>query len=360
MIGFFSNVLRGVAVGLANIIPGVSGGTMLLILGVYERVIHALRNIDVKTVLGIFKGKKSFIESMKKLDALFMTGLAAGAVVTVVAMAKLMGYLLNKHHDPTYGFFFGLVLASVIVPWRMIKAKSVVPMVAAVLGAVAVVGLTFAVSAERKIKRAESKIARNIHKAQLEAAAAAGGADKVKRPPKASTSGAHLALFAGAGAIAIAAMILPGISGSFMLLMMGVYFELLAAINSRNYPLLGVFMLGCLVGLLLFTRLLNYLLEKHHDVTIGFLLGLVVGSLWAIWPFKEFKIVGAPAGLALPSGMDAAKLSLRVDLGNTLPAGFSTNEILTLATVVAGCVIVGIFVWLEARNPTPPVQEKKA
>jgi putative membrane protein len=139
-------------------------------------------------------------------------------------------------------------------------------------------------------------------------------------------------------------MILPGISGSFMLLLMGVYFDILTCITERQLVPLGVFAAGCLLGLLLFTRLLNFLLERWHDVTMAFLLGLVVGSLWAIWPFKSY---GLAAGQ-------------RVDMENILPAGFGLNEIFTVLAALVGMAVVAAFLWVESRQGQAAAEASEA
>jgi putative membrane protein len=177
-------------------------------------------------------------------------------------------------------------------------------------------------------------------KAALKAAAAeARGADSALPAAPAAENRVPqdlrtMALFFTAGAVAISAMILPGISGSFMLLLMGVYFDVLACITGRQLIPLGVFALGCLVGLLVFTRILNFLLERWHDVTIAFLLGLVMGSLYAIWPFKSFGMAGGR----------------RVDMDNILPSTFALNEILTILTALAGIAIVAAFIVVERKQ----------
>ena len=119
------DLLRGVAIGLANIIPGVSGGTMALILGIYERLITAIGNLGSSTLKAPFRGLSALKEELRRTDALLLFLLAVGALGIIVAVARVMPYLLDNQHDPTYGFFFGLVLVSVIVPYRMIKKKGV-------------------------------------------------------------------------------------------------------------------------------------------------------------------------------------------------------------------------------------------
>lgn len=328
---WFINILRGVAIGVANIIPGVSGGTMALLLGIYERLITAVHNVGPRTLTAIFRGKRAFIYEMRRVDALFLTTIAVGALAAVVAIAKVMVVALDRYHDPTYGFFFGLVLLSVVVPYRMIRKKTAATWIAGLLAIVAVVGLTLAMSGEQRVASARKKAAIKAAKVRAKHVSAEQRRDLT---PRVSQQPAQLALFFGAGAIAISAMILPGISGSFILLLMGVYFDVLMAVNARQLPVLGVFAAGCLLGLLVFTRLINYMLERYHDVTVGFLAGLVVGSLYAIWPFKSFEVVAGQ----------------RVDMDNVLPASFGENELVTLAAVGAGVAVVAAFIWLESKQ----------
>ncbi len=136
------------------------------------------------------------------------------------------------------------------------------------------------------------------------------------------------------GAIAISAMILPGISGSFLLLLMGGYITILNAVSSRNIPVLIVFTLGCVVGIALFSRLINFLLRKWHDLTMGFLVGLVVGSLWMIWPFKTTALVGEKT----------------IFLSNKIPANFGMNEIYSLLAIITGIIIVTILLIIESKR----------
>ena len=135
------------------------------------------------------------------------------------------------------------------------------------------------------------------------------------------------------GAVAISAMILPGISGSFVMLLFGVYFEILSAINNRDLMLLMTFAIGCSVGLLAFTRLLNFLLERYHDFTVSFLVGLMIGSLYGLWPFREFEVVN----------------SQRVDFAHVLPR-IDTNLAITFVAFLLGCIIILIFDWFEKLN----------
>lgn len=280
-----ANVLRGMVVGIANIIPGVSGGTMALVLGIYERLINAIHSISLKTVVIIFKVlsfKKAaiddFVEEMKRIDLVFLVTLFSGAALAVFFLASVMEYLLVDMHDPTYGFFFGLVAASVVVPFKEVKKWSFSVVLAAFIAAMAVAATEFADTDQGRIAKAQQKYELKLEKDAVQ--------DSSFEPVTA------LVLF-GSGATAISAMILPGISGSFLLILMGQYFVILKAVNDFNIPYLMVFCLGIIAGLAVFTRFLRFLMEKWFNQTMGFLGGLVVGSLVIIWPFRKFELVGS-------------------------------------------------------------------
>jgi len=333
IMNYAKGFLQGAVIGVANIIPGVSGGTMALVLGIYERLIAAIHAISGRTVaktLGLLRltpaAWREFAEEMRRIDLAFLALIGGGAMFSIVALANLMTYLLHAHHDPTYGFFFGLVAVSAWVPYKMIRKKSLACLLAGLVAMAGVVMLSQSMSGDAIVKKEQAKVALKAEKQQ----AGASGAAAAARP-----SPAHLLFMFFAGALAISAMILPGISGSFLLLVMGAYFEILRAIAYRDFLLLFVFAMGCGIGLLAFTRFLNYLLKQWHDLTMGFLIGLVIGSLWAIWPFRESVQVGEKT----------------VYLGHQWPAALGGNEILTLLTFLAGSAIVVVFIWMEARRP---------
>lgn len=328
---WLKEIFYGAIFGVANIIPGVSGGTMALIMGFYHRLITAIQNVNFKSImnlLALFKfnrvGYQIFYAELKKIDAFFLIRLFIGAAFAIIALAKVMTYLLTQWHDPTYGFFFGLVLLSVVAPFQLIKKISPIVVIIAIVAAGLVIGSSNAVSSSELIKKAEVKQAL---KQQVNAVE--------KSPERQNKQYAKYFLFFIMGAIAISAMILPGVSGSFLLILMGGYFEMLTAIVNRDFILLGSFALGCLIGLVVFTRILNYMLNKFHDQTLAFLLGLVAGSLWVIWPFKNIAKVGEEI----------------IYLNNTIPAQFGTSEMMTIATALVGMVIVYIFLKMENSKP---------
>lgn len=328
----FINLLRGMVIGVANIIPGVSGGTLALVLGIYERLIGAINNISFETakaILGLFKfnksGWKNFVAELHRIDAFFLASILIGALIAIGALAKLMTYLLEHFHDPTYGFFCGLVIVSAWVPFKLIKKHSSFSILALIIATAGVIAISSAGTDEQKIHRAQVKY-------EIEQQKAPDAAPVEKE--KFDHSPARLAYMVLAGAVAISAMILPGISGSFLLLLMGVYFSILKAITQLDILTLGAFSFGCLFGILACSRLINFALERWYDVTTSFLLGLVLGSIAAIWPFKGTALVGGEI----------------IYLSNKMPATFGSNEVLTLLAAIAGGLLVLLCIYLENKN----------
>ena len=333
--------IHGFLIGLANIIPGMSGGTLALVLGIYERLIGALRNIGLSTVknlLGVIKLKKEAFTAaeteLRRIDFGFLALLGTGAVASILLTSKLIVYLLNDHHDPTYGFFTGLILTSILVPARMLKRCGVRELLVLLIAVTLVLGLSVGTSGKQ--------LERVAYKSGNEGVIDTG----IQQTPF-PTYG-DFGLFFGSGALAISAMILPGISGSFLMLALGVYFRLLTAINTlmegvpkllngvfdevmlASLLIIGVTSLGCLFGLLAFTRLLNYLLERYRNLTIAFLIGLMVGSLYGLWPFRNFAMVGGE----------------RIDTAHILPQ-LDVNLLITTGAFLIGCGVIFLFARLE-------------
>ncbi|MFG0288079.1 MAG: DUF368 domain-containing protein [Rhodopirellula sp. JB044] len=253
MTGDVINIFRGFCMGAADTVPGVSGGTVALILGHYDRLIAAISNIDTEAV-GLLR-RRRWTSLIEKLDLRFTIALGIGIVVGIGSLAGLMHHLLIHQMNQTMAVFFGLVLASVWVVRRNVSRWSIPTMLACVVGIL----IALAVS---QIPTSHSEI--NL-----------------------------LYLFFSAS-IAICAMILPGISGAFVLLLLGVYEPVIGMIKQffkLNIDVmivtrLTVFAIGCGFGLLAFSRLLNYLLRKHHDMTMATLIGLMIGSIGRLWPLQ--------------------------------------------------------------------------
>lgn len=242
----FMTWLTGVAMGAADVVPGVSGGTIAFISGRYERLIDALSSFDLR-LWAIWK-KEGFSSVWKAIDGTFLTLIFSGVLVSIFSLANAIHYGLEHHAPLLWGYFFGLILASSWMISRRIETHSL---------KVLVIGL-----------------------GGLALGIAVGFLSPTETPVTAVT------LFFG-GMIAICAMILPGISGSFILLMMGLYSGLIAAVKSLDIALLICFAVGAIIGLLSFVRLLSYLLHHYHNETLGLLTGIMLGALGKVWPWKN-------------------------------------------------------------------------
>ena len=260
MLAYIKVSLSGFAMGVANVIPGVSGGTMAFLLGIYEELIEAIRKIaSIETIKDIFTFKIK-----KLLDTLpwkFLLALAIGVLIALGSCAKLFTYLVTDHAVLTFAFFFGLVAASVFAVLKKVKKWSASRFLMFVIGIAAAFLIVTLVPVNTP----------NVWWMSL-----------------------------GGGMIVICAMILPGISGSFLLLVLGQFkyvwgsVAILASLGKgvssevlinavKTVAFLGV---GCIVGLGSFVHLLNYLFKKYHDLTVVTLIGFMVGSLWKLWPWK--------------------------------------------------------------------------
>ena len=294
MLNAIFNIIKGAVLGLAMIIPGVSGGTMAVIFGIYERLIRALHGFSpstLKEAAGLPWGR----ERKTRLGGLwnghdlgFLAQLFGGALLSILACSHLIEYLIEDHPNPTNGFFFGLVGASIIFPLRLMERKSMVELACGV-----------------------AAMALTIYAAGF----AQEHAPQEAAMPHSLFNCARLAI---CGCVASSAMLLPGISGAFLLLLLGVYREVLGIIYQRDYLLLVVFAAGCAIGLVLFARLINLLLRRCRSSTMAFLAGLMAGSLWNLWPFKETGTRG-PAW----------------------PAEGDSTAGVTILTFLAGAAIVG-------------------
>lgn len=271
---------RGFAMGAADVVPGVSGGTVALVLGIYERLVSNVHG--GASVLGrLLKGDvRGAVDQLRRIEWMFLVPLLAGIGVAVLSLAHVIEVALEDHPVPMGALFFGLVTASAVVAWRLlahVDAARLAVMVAAAVATFFVLGLT------------------------------AGERDD-----------AHLAVVFAAGALAICAMILPGVSGSFLLLAVGMYELVLGAVSDRELAVVAVFASGCVVGLALFSSALSWALENHRDTVLAGLTGLMVGSLRVLWPWPvgtEQTGLAAPGeqwGLALVVAVCAAGLVLVV------------------------------------------------
>ena len=239
--------LKGMGMGAADVIPGVSGGTIAFITGIYERLITAIKNVNWPNIKLFFTGH--FKEFWENIDGSFLLCLIAGIITSFLSLAKLMTYLLENHPVLVWAFFFGLIMASTLFIGKDVKWnwKTV---------------LTFCIFAV---------LSYFITSPQ-------------NQPLNATDANWYIFI---CGAIAICAMILPGISGSFILVLLGEYFFMLKAISDLNIVPIIIFACGAVIGLLSFANLLSWLFKHFKMITLAALTGFMLGSLNKIWPWKQ-------------------------------------------------------------------------
>jgi putative membrane protein len=232
--------------GAADTVPGVSGGTVAFITGIYEELIASINKIDADAFRLLFK--LNIAEFWKKINGNFLLALLSGIFVSLLSLARLMTYLLDTQPILIWSFFFGLILVSSPLILRNITKWSIVSVVTFIAGIIIAYFITIVSPAE-------------------------------------TPSGYPFIFFCGA--IAICAMILPGISGAFILLLLGKYEFMINALINFDIPVIIVFMLGCVLGLLGFSRFLNWILTHYRFPTLALLAGFMIGSLNKVWPWKE-------------------------------------------------------------------------
>ncbi len=254
--------LTGMAMGCADVVPGVSGGTMAYISGIYNRLMTALSSIDVTAVKLLFKGKIK--QLWKHVDANFLCLVFAGILSAIFLLAGMIDYCLEHYPPVVWSFFSGLILCSGALLLKQVPINNLIKAGFFVLGVAFVVSITF------------------LKPTEVEAG--------------------YAFIFFG-GMIAITAMILPGISGSMILLLIGLYGPVIEAVHEFQIDILAVMAFGCITGLLVFPRILNYLLTKFHDYTMAGLTGIVLGSLFTIWPWRFEGQVMTPSGYEIASNL---------------------------------------------------------
>ena len=328
--------IKGFFIGVANVIPGMSGGTMAMVLGVYERMIGALHRIGVTTAIKVLRivtlkrgALTDGLAELRRIDFGFLTLIAIGAMLAIVASSRLIILLLKQYHDPTYGFFCGLILTSIIVPLKIMKTFTVKALIFLLIAVAMPVGLSMNMGGESALEKHKLKkqFQTNslIPRETAETVSTRQGGKIISFSTANHSAGRIIYLFV-CGAVAVSAMILPGISGSFILLLLGVYFDILAAINNRDAVVLAIFAFGCGIGILAFSRLLNHVLKHYHDLTVSVLIGLMLGSVYGIWPFRRYEIVDGE----------------RIDIEHIMPQA-DINLLITALMFFIGCGIVLLF-----------------
>jgi len=287
--------LKGMAMGAADVVPGVSGGTIAFISGIYEELLTSISNVNfslIKTLKS--QGIKA---AWKQVNGSFLVSLFIGIFVSIVSLAKAIKWMLENEPILIWSFFFGLVLASIIYIAKQIKKWNVFTFVLLVLGAILAYYIT-------------------------------------TLNPLVTENSSSLFLFLAA-ALAICAMILPGISGAFILVLLGAYKPVLAAVNNRDFTTIAIVGAGAIVGLLTFSRILKWLFTNFKNYTLAVLTGFIIGSLNKIWPWKET--------LTWRTNSHGVKVPLNQQ--SISPFSFENNQL--LLAIVLAVVGFGLILLLE-------------
>ena len=239
--------LKGMAMGAADVVPGVSGGTIAFISGIYEELLNSISSFNF-SLINVFKNE-GFKSVWIKVNGNFLVSLFVGILISVLSLAKLIESMLENHPIVIWSFFFGLVLASIIYMGKQITKWTKGSFLCLILGAI----LAFYITTLN---------------------------------PMVSANSSPWFLFL-VGMIAICAMILPGISGSFILVLLGAYKPVLNALNTKDFVSIIIFLVGAILGLLSFSRILKWLFSTYKNYTLATLTGFIIGSLNKIWPWKE-------------------------------------------------------------------------
>lgn len=287
--------------GAADVVPGVSGGTIAFITGIYEELIESINAFN----LGLFKELKQngVVAVWNKVNGTFLLALFAGIAISIISLAKVITHLLEHHPIMVWSFFMGLVFASIFVVAKHVTKWNAGTLLAFVVGAVIAFYITIL-------------------------------------PPMGKSDETWFIFVSGM--IAICAMILPGVSGSFILLLLGSYEAVLSAVKEAELAVVGVFAGGCIIGLLSFSRVLGWMFKKYHDLTIAVLSGFLLGSLNKIWPWKKNEKL-------LYTHSDGKEDWLQ---SNVLPGTFEGEPQILMAVVCAigGLVLIFGMEFVANRN----------
>lgn len=239
-------LFKGLAMGGADVVPGVSGGTIAFISGIYEELLESIKSVNLATLRLLFKGE--FRAFWKAINGNFLLVLFSGILISVKSLASLLIYLKEVYPIQLWSFFWGLIMVSSITVLRQITKWKIGVILSIIVGAV----LAYLITSLTPAHTSENPL-----------------------------------MIIGSGVLAISAMILPGISGAFILLVLGKYEFILTALSEMNILVLSLFLAGCIIGLVTFVRAISWLLNRYHNLAVALLAGFMMGSLNKLWPWKE-------------------------------------------------------------------------
>ena len=281
--------IKGMGMGIANVIPGVSGGTIALITRIYEELVNSLKSFDKQAIKLLFSFKISKL--IKHTNFYFLTAVFSGSIVSVFTIASLLEYLFDSHPVLIWAFFFGLILASIIFVGKRVEVWNIQSTTALIIGTIIAFSLAL-------------------------------------MNPAAENSNLFFVFICGI--VGIIGMILPGLSGSYILILLGNYKLLMvSAVADLNISLLSIFFLGSIFGLMIFSHLLSWLLKKYKDATLALLTGFILGSLNIIWPWKKVS------ESIIINGEDKI-----IKYTSFFPDKIDNNTILAIGLILLGFILV--------------------
>ncbi len=285
--------------GAANVIPGVSGGTIALITGIFERLINAIKSFDLTAIKLLLTGKiKEFI---KHVDLYFLIAVFAGMVASVVSLAKILEFLFLNYPVFVWAFFFGLILASVYFVGKSISKWSISVIVTFIVGTAAALSIS------------------------------------VLNPATQNDSFLYLII---CGVVAICSMILPGLSGSFILILLGNYqLVMIQAVNELDLKIIFPVMIGAIGGLIVFSHVLSWIYKRYKDQTIAILTGFILGSLGILWPWQNNVYLKDESGnLILKEGEKIVQSTVKY-----IPESFNTEVIIATVLMIIGIITISLI-----------------
>ena len=292
--------------GAANVIPGVSGGTVALITGVFERIINAIKSFDAQALKLLLKGR--FKELFKHTDLFFLLALGFGMVVSIITLAQLLEFLFESYPVYVWAFFFGLILASVYYVGKTVSKWSLSVVAFFIVGAAIAIVISFL------------------------------------SPATENDSFFYLVV---CGAVAVSSMILPGLSGSFVLVLMGNYeLVMIDAVNQANLTVLLPVILGGVVGIIVLSHALSWIYMKYKNQTVALLTGFILGSLSVLWPWKnEIYRVNSTGEFILKEG---EKIVQGYDL--FIPNALNLQVVVAISLVIVGYLIIVLMEQLANKK----------
>ncbi len=295
---------KGIAMGAADVVPGVSGGTIAFISGIYEEFISTINSVNLSALKLLIQGK--FSDFWKQINGNFLLALVLGIFMSIIFLVKGIKWLLENEPVLLWAFFFGLVVSSVVFVGKAITKWSAFTIIFLLAGSILAYYIT-------------------------------------TLPPLGATG--NLVFLFLSGALAICAMILPGISGAFILVLLGAYKTLLDAVDERDFKIIGITTLGAIVGILSFAKLLKWLFNHYKNLTLALLTGFIIGSLNKIWPWKET--------LTWYTNSDGEQIPLLQK--SIVPSQYAGEPQLLWAIIlaVAGFLTIFILEKLATKKPEP-------